>query len=191
AFAPGRLAGPAGRTPATTSAAAMRASTAGSSSAYYAPETSVITKQPGATGAVIPQKRSSKPMLLIAVAIMVLAGVMVWAFQKYGGKAQSNMGGGETNTPSVPDGMIPIPEGSFMMGRNLTDQEKNFTIKVGGGQVKIFSYDWPAHEEPVKAFYMDKTEVSNREYAEFVKATGHAPPPNWEGPMPKPNALQI
>src|SRR5262249_59963857 len=108
AFAPGRLAGPAGRTPATTSAAAMRASTAGSSSAYYAPETSVITKQPGATGAVIPQKRSSKPMLLIAVAIMVLAGVMVWAFQKYGGKARSDMVGCEANYPSILHWIIQI-----------------------------------------------------------------------------------
>jgi len=179
---------------ATTTAATAQVS-ATSGSAYYAPATNVVTRQPGATAAAQPQTRSSKPVLLISIAAMVLAGVMVWAFQKYGGKAQSNVTGvagvGTIVPPRVPEGMVAIPEGSFMMGRDLTDEEKNFTIEVQGRRVKIFSYDWPANLVDVKAFYLDRTEVSNAQYAEFVKATGHAPPGNWEGPMPKPNALQI
>ncbi len=77
------------------------------------------------------------------------------------------------------------------MGRNMTEEEKNFTIELQGRRVKIFSYDWPAHEEAVKPFYLDKTEVSNGRYAEFVKATGHPAPPSWEGPAPPPNSLEI
>ncbi|MGH9769714.1 MAG: serine/threonine protein kinase, partial [Blastocatellia bacterium] len=104
------------RNSATTTAATARVSTA-SGSAYYAPATNVVTKPPGATGTATPQTRSSKPVLLVAVVVMVLAAVMFWAFQKYGGKAQSN-DVGTIDAPRVPEGMAAIPEGSFMMGRN-------------------------------------------------------------------------
>ena len=46
----------------------------------------------------------------------------------------------------------------------------------------------------VKSFFLDETEVTNAEYAEFVRATNHAPPPaapkterlwrDWQGPQP-------
>jgi serine/threonine protein kinase len=174
----------------TTAATATVSATAGS--AYYAPATSVITKQPGATAPSIPEKRSSKSLLLIGVAVMALAAVMVWAIQKFGGNVQSNTKVVETiDPPRVPEGMVLIPEGSFMMGRDLTDEEKGFTIDVNGRKEKIFSYDWPAHPKNVSAFYLDRTEVSNAQYAEFVKATGHPAPANWEGPAPPPHALQI
>ncbi len=41
-------------------------------------------------------------------------------------------------------------------------------------------YERPAHEVAVPPFFIDKTEVTNEEYAEFVRATGYAPPPDWE-----------
>jgi formylglycine-generating enzyme required for sulfatase activity len=31
----------------------------------------------------------------------------------------------------------------------------------------------------VKAFYLDKTEVTNKQYAEFIQATKYTPPPDW------------
>jgi formylglycine-generating enzyme required for sulfatase activity len=74
------------------------------------------------------------------------------------------------------------------MGRNLTDEEKQFAIEVNGRGLTIFSFDWPAHPIDVKAFYLDKTEVSNAQYAEFVKATGHAVPKGWIGSEPPENA---
>ncbi|MGE0130306.1 MAG: SUMF1/EgtB/PvdO family nonheme iron enzyme [Blastocatellales bacterium] len=159
-----------------------------SGSTYYAPATNVVTAQPGATGTAMPQPRSSKPMLLIGAVVMVLAAVMIWVFMNYGDKAQSNVAGAEANTLSTPEGMVLIPEGSFMMGRDLTDDEKNSTIEVQGRPIKIFSYDWPAHPVNVPAFYLDKTEVSNGQYAEFVKATGYAAPADWNGSEPPPNA---
>jgi len=51
--------------------------------------------------------------------------------------------------------MILIPAGNFLMG-----DEKQ-----------------PVY---VDAFYIDKYPVTNAEYAKFVEATGHPPPPNWE-----------
>src|SRR5215510_1798115 len=182
----------------TTAATAPVSATSGS--AYYAPATKV-TPQPGANATATAQKRSSRSLLLICVALVAVAAVMALVFQRYGGKAQSNTVGvtgaadaGKVKTidpTSVPEGMVLIPEGSFMMGRDLTDKEKELAIKVGGGEEHIFAYDWPAHPISVTAFYMDKTEVSNAQYLEFVKATGYEAPLIWKGSEPPANAELI
>jgi formylglycine-generating enzyme required for sulfatase activity len=54
-----------------------------------------------------------------------------------------------------PPEMILIPAGNFLMG------DEKQSVHVG-------------------AFYIDKYPVTNAEYAKFVEATGHPPPPNWE-----------
>jgi formylglycine-generating enzyme len=57
----------------------------------------------------------------------------------------------------APGGMVWIPGGTFWMGgndRNTTDAE-------------------PAHRVAVGGFWMDQTEVTNRQFATFVKATGY------------------
>jgi len=54
-----------------------------------------------------------------------------------------------------PSDMVLIPARNFLMG-----DEK--------------------HSVHVDAFYIDKYPVTNAEYAKFVEATGHPPPPNWE-----------
>jgi formylglycine-generating enzyme required for sulfatase activity len=42
----------------------------------------------------------------------------------------------------------------------------------------------PAHHVLVDAFFMDKTEVTNSEYAEFVRETGYVPPDDWPNDKP-------
>jgi formylglycine-generating enzyme required for sulfatase activity len=42
----------------------------------------------------------------------------------------------------------------------------------------------PSHEVKVQSFFMDKTEVTNAEYAEFVRETNYTPPTHWAGPKP-------
>jgi serine/threonine-protein kinase len=42
----------------------------------------------------------------------------------------------------------------------------------------------PAHQETVQSFFMDKTEVTNAEYAEFVRDTHYAFPEHWNGAKP-------
>ncbi len=39
----------------------------------------------------------------------------------------------------------------------------------------------PTHPMTVQSFFMDKTEVTNAEYAEFVRDTHYAPPQDWNG----------
>lgn len=42
----------------------------------------------------------------------------------------------------------------------------------------------PAHAVTVSTFFMDNTEVTNAEYAEFVGDTHHPPPSQWIGAKP-------
>jgi formylglycine-generating enzyme required for sulfatase activity len=53
-------------------------------------------------------------------------------------------------------GMVRIPGGSFLMGSD-----------------KHYLEERPAHAVEVDAFWMDLAPVTNREFAEFVEATGH------------------
>ncbi len=152
-----------------------------SASAYLAPtpdSTPLTATTPG---------RSLKSIALISLAVVALSVATVWVIQKFGGEAKSN-GAKTIDLPRVPEGMVSIRAGSFLMGRNLTDEEKKFTIEVNGRRVRIFEFDWPAHPKDVKAFYLDKTEVFNAQYAEFVKATGHPAPEGWQGSEPPENA---
>ncbi len=75
---------------------------------------------------------------------------------------------------SVPEGMVLIPGGSFEMGGDPG-------LMGGGSQSHNTSY--PVHEVTVDAFLLDETEVTNAQFAEFVKATGYVT--FAERPLPK------
>ena len=63
-----------------------------------------------------------------------------------------------------PEGMVLIPGGRFEMGGDPG-------LMGGGSQSHGTSY--PIHEVSVDAFWMDATEVTNAQFAEFVEATGY------------------
>jgi formylglycine-generating enzyme required for sulfatase activity len=65
----------------------------------------------------------------------------------------------ETLANEDPDGMVWIPGGEFTMGSDAPD---------------AFQVEKPAHRVRVDGFWMDKTEVTNAQFAEFVDATGYA-----------------
>lgn len=67
----------------------------------------------------------------------------------------------------IPAGMIYVPGGLFEMGRNDGDD-----------------YERPQHFVEAKAFYLDRTEVTNEQYKAFVDATGHPVPQHWHGNEP-------
>ncbi len=62
--------------------------------------------------------------------------------------------------------MMLIPAGSFWRG-----------IKIG-----TTHHDAPLHKVYLKSFYMDKSEVTNSQYATFLKETGFRPPLYWNDP---------
>lgn len=64
--------------------------------------------------------------------------------------------------PTPPPGMVYVPEGYFQMGTSSgKDDEK------------------PMHFVYTSAYFIDKYEVTNAEYMEFVQATGHEKPKFW------------
>jgi len=63
------------------------------------------------------------------------------------------------------DGMIKIPGGSTMMG-----SDGDFETPYG---TKYFPEESPVREIEVTGFWIDETEVTNDQFAEFVKATGY------------------
>lgn len=67
---------------------------------------------------------------------------------------------------NIPDGMVLVPGGVFSMGA------VNPVGIMDGGHEKM-SDAQPVHSVYIDAFLMDKTEVTNAEFAAFVKATGY------------------
>ena len=61
-----------------------------------------------------------------------------------------------------PEDMVLISEGEFIMGSNMEAQDE-------GPEKKVF----------LKAFFIDKYEVTNETYRQFVKETNHREPKNW------------
>lgn len=85
------------------------------------------------------------------------------------------------NAFGAAEDMVLIPSGEFLMG---SSPEKLEEVKRVFGKRELYrSYPFDA-EKPlrsvfVKSFKIDRYEVSNRQYMEFVKATGHKAPINW------------
>jgi hypothetical protein len=69
--------------------------------------------------------------------------------------------------------MVLVPEGSFIIGSDGEPDEKlQRTIRL-------------------PAFYIDRYEVSNAQYARFVKETGYPSPPHWNGTNPPPGSENL
>lgn len=116
-----------------------------------------------------PRKRSMMPLVIVLV-VVILIGGGVGGFLLM----RSRPGAVPVNrpTPTGPEtikpDLIEIPGGTFQMGRNDSTQPQ----------------EGPAHSATVRAFAMDKTEVTNAEYAQFVRESNHAPPEHWGGIKP-------
>ena len=78
------------------------------------------------------------------------------------------------DTTSAYANMVRIPSGSFSMGGDAG-------LMDSGSQSHQTAY--PIHEVTVDAFWMDVAEVTNRQFAEFVEATGYVT--FAERPLPK------
>ncbi|MCP4296539.1 MAG: SUMF1/EgtB/PvdO family nonheme iron enzyme [Proteobacteria bacterium] len=95
-------------------------------------------------------------------------GVIEWAdlisFGNSDAHKSSKVSSAKSSSDSNDAEMVLIPSGAIMMGTN------------SGPPVS-----WPAFKMPVRAYFMDRYEVSNGEYYKFVKKFNHRPPPSWKG----------
>lgn len=79
-----------------------------------------------------------------------------------------------TDTPS---NMVLIPEGKFIMGTN--DFDTTTRDKEYGFIKPLYLDEHPQRELMVDAFYIDRYEVSNEQYKEFVILNNRAVPLTW------------
>ena len=116
-----------------------------------------------------PPKRNSAVLLVVAsVVILALAGGGTGAYFMFRPKREVVVTPPTvTEPPAIKPDLAEIEGGTFEMGRTGgTPQES------------------PPHPIVVQSFFMDKTEVTNAEYAAFVRETNHAAPGYWSGTKP-------
>lgn len=74
--------------------------------------------------------------------------------------------------------MVLIPAGEFIMGSNVEEVERILRT-VQGMRREWMIDEIPAHRVYLDAFYIDKYEVSNALYEQFMQATGRKQPEYW------------
>ncbi|HJQ31351.1 MAG TPA: bifunctional serine/threonine-protein kinase/formylglycine-generating enzyme family protein [Pyrinomonadaceae bacterium] len=97
--------------------------------------------------------------------------------------ANSTPGGVQTGAD-----LVSLPGGTIQVGRSDVPQITDELRATRAGYLLWVYSQWPAHTATVGAFSIDRTEVTNAEYAEFVQKTGHSAPPGseWAGDKPAP-----
>lgn len=77
--------------------------------------------------------------------------------------------GQSSSNQSLHQGMVKIPEGSFMMGGDTFQAKKD---------------EFPKHKVQINSFWMDAAAVTNEQFQQFTKATGYITTaekkPDWE-----------
>src|SRR5581483_2313826 len=68
-----------------------------------------------------------------------------------------------TPTRLQPQDMVAVPGATFVMGRDQDDSVE----------------EAPAHATIIQPFWIDRFQVSNKQYLAFVRSTNHRAPPNW------------
>jgi formylglycine-generating enzyme required for sulfatase activity len=139
----------------------------------------------GANATPVPQVGPGKPMRIdfhdrrrvspfwfvgAGVLVLIVAALSISAYFLLKSKTATD-GPGPTPTPTAGPGqkadLVAIAGGSFLMGRASGPPQET-----------------PAHAVAVQSFQMDRTEVSNLEYADFVREANHSAPTHWAGSRP-------
>lgn len=121
----------------------------------------------------ITPKRKGPPALLLVGAgflVLIIGGVGVGAYLMFRSNsvtANPQPSPSPVPSPKVKADLVAIDGGTFLMGRATGPPQET-----------------PAHAVTVPQFLMDRTEVNNTEYADFVRETNHAPPSHWIGNKP-------
>jgi len=127
---------------------------------------------------VTPKPKSNSMMMIGAVVVLVvLVGGGLGAYFLLRSKTTTTGGPGGSPTPAASPGttgetkadLVEIPGGTFQMGRNDGPPQEQ-----------------PQHPVTVGKFLMDRTEVTNAEYADFVRDMNYEAPSNWVKGRPLP-----
>jgi iron(II)-dependent oxidoreductase len=125
----------------------------------------------------IPGKAKNNSLLMIggAVVLVLLIGGAIAAYFLLSGPSttvgtNTNQVTTTTSTQeTIKADLVEIPGGTFQMGRNTGPPQEQ-----------------PSHAVTIPKFFMDRTEVTNAEYAAFVRATNYEAPSHWVKGQPLP-----
>jgi formylglycine-generating enzyme required for sulfatase activity len=127
----------------------------------------------------IPGKSKNYSFLIIGgaiVLVLLIAGAITTFVLLRPGPSTTDVAGNAnqvttppTNQDTVQADLVEIPGGTFQMGRNTGPPQEQ-----------------PAHPATVQKFFMDRTEVTNAEYADFVRDTNYEVPSHWVRGQPLP-----
>lgn len=80
-------------------------------------------------------------------------------------------------------GMMLVPAGEFAMGSNKETNEAMWreanALNPYGFKDKLYADEHPAHKVNLPAYFIDKYEVTNEQFRDFVIATDHTVPYTW------------
>jgi serine/threonine-protein kinase len=127
-----------------------------------------------------PKQRSAKPALIgSAIAALIVVGIVFWYLTS---SSDRELGGGPAPPPKPTPDMIQISGGKFRMGLADEPSDPNLGQPESRERYLVWMYQqWPAHEVTINAFAIDRTEVTNADYAQFIRETSHEPPADWAG----------
>src|SRR6185369_9380283 len=115
----------------------------------------------------VPVPNRRRMLLTLAAALSICAGVTYVTAKYFSSPSAPAIVEGDGIRG--PKGMTWVPGGEFLMGSDHKLAQKN---------------ERPAHKVRVHGFWMDKTHVTNAQFAAFVKATGYVTTaerkPDWE-----------
>jgi formylglycine-generating enzyme required for sulfatase activity len=148
-----------------------------------------------------PSRGRARLLLTVLGALLITGLVGYFAWVRGSGSARSAVAPEPVNKPapvfiatnpnpdrppgSAPPGMVWIPGGEFSMGAQDPGEMDDVGMKA--------TYDSrPVHRVYVDGFFMDKTDVTNSEFAKFAKATGYVTvaerkprPEDYPGALPE------
>ena len=134
---------------------------------------------------------------LICFTIAVILGTGSWIVfgsrnrQKIDGTAETNFparANTATNLKTEETPALPIISASNTSTETAAKTSVENVVEVSGGEITIGGGDTklPLERVIVKDFSIAETEVTNSQYAEFIKETNHSAPPDWkENEFPK------
>lgn len=119
-------------------------------------------------------KKTSLLVIGAVVVMLVVAGLGIGGYflvktpvSSPGTVAPTTNPGNAPISSTQQSAFIEIPGGTFQMGRNDGPLQER-----------------PSHAATVNTFFMEPTEVTNAQYAEFVREANHQPPPYWQNGRP-------
>jgi len=134
----------------------------------------------------VEKKRKSVFSIIVSLGVALIVIVLAITLAVYRSRKPSVLG---SENPRVQDtNSVKIEGGTFQMGRS--DVALDAAVYESSKAAAFAISQYPAHAMSVKTFWMDKTEVTNEEYAGFIRATHQSPPPSWNNGGPPPGRLQ-